>query len=397
MKRSSHPAPPDNRLVLKIAETEAELEASFHLLHDAYVASNFMLEHPNHLRVTHYHALPTTTTLCALYDGEVVGTISLIREGVFGFPMQQAFNLQEIRKKGGQITEVSALAVHPRFRRTMGLVVLPLMKFMYGYCTRYFDTRHLVIAVNPSHIGFYESLLLFQRLDGQVVDNYGFVNGAPAVGAVLDLLEAPERMRQAYADKVGTKRDFAQYFLDAESPNIQWPARRYHVTNDPVMTPGLIDHFFNLRTDTFASTQRRQIALLHSIYDGHEYGSCLPTLSAEEQALIDTRRHPRYSLHCPGKFLVRSSTKRQSFDLDVVNVSATGFSARMSAAIPPHTRGRADIELGPQLHTSITASTVRQCAVEDGQHLISFRLHQSDAAWVAFIADLEAGTAHLAS
>ena len=392
---NSNPTTPDKRLVLKIAETQAELEASFHLLHDAYVASNFMREHPNHLRVTPYHALPTTTTLCALYDGEVVGTISLIREGVFGFPMQQAFNLQDIRKKGGQITEVSALAVHPRFRRTVGQVVLPLMKFMYGYCIRYFDTRHLVIAVNPSHIGFYESLLLFQRLEDQVVENYGFVNGAPAIGAALDLLEAPALMRQAYADKVGKKRDLAQYFLGAESPNIQWPSRRYHLTNDPVMTPGLIDHFFNRRTDTFASTQRRQIALLHSIYDGHEYGSCLPLLSTEERALIDTRRHPRYSLHCPGQFLVRTSTSRQRFDLDVVNVSAQGFSARMQADIAPHTRGRADIELGPGLHSSVTASTVRQSQV-DGQHVISFRLHQTDAAWVAFIADLEAGTAHVA-
>ena len=391
---NSNPTTPDKRLVLKIAETQAELEASFHLLHDAYVASNFMREHPNHLRVTPYHALPTTTTLCALYDGEVVGTISLIREGVFGFPMQQAFNLEDIRKKGGQITEVSALAVHPRFRRTVGLVVLPLMKFMYGYCIRYFDTRHLVIAVNPSHIGFYESLLLFQRLEDQVVENYGFVNGAPAVGAALDLLEAPTLMRQAYAGKVGRKRDLAQYFLDAESPNIQWPSRRYHLTNDPVMTPGLIDHFFNRRTDTFASTQRRQIALLHSIYNGHEYGSCLPTLSTEEKSLIDTRRHPRYSLHCPGQFLVRTSTSRQRFDLDVVNVSAQGFSARMQADIAPHTRGRADIELGPGLHSSVTASTVRQSQV-DGQHVISFRLHQTDPAWVAFIADLEAGTAHV--
>ena len=392
---NSNPTPPDNRLVLKIAETEAELEASFHLLHDAYVASNFMREHPSLLRVTPYQALPTTTPLCALYDGEVVGTISLIREGVFGFPMQQAFNLQDIRKKGGQITEVSALAVHPRFRRTVGLVVLPLMKFMYGYCTRYFDTRHLVIAVNPSHIGFYESLLLFRRLEDQVVENYGFVNGAPAVGAALDLLEAPDLMRKAYADKVGKKRDLAQYFLGTESPNIQWPSRRYHVTNDPVMTPGLIDHFFNRRTDTFASTQRRQIALLHSIYDSHDYRRHLPILSAEEKSLIDTRRHPRYSLHCPGRLLVRTSTRRQWFDLDVVNVSAHGFSARMQASIPLHTRGRANIELGPQLHSSVTASSVRQSEV-DGHHLISFRVHQSDPAWVAFIAHLEAGTAHVA-
>jgi hypothetical protein len=76
---------PDERLVLKIAETKEELEACFTLLHDAYVGSGFMKPHPSGMRVTIYHALPTTTTLCAKYDGQVVGTLSLIRESVLAF------------------------------------------------------------------------------------------------------------------------------------------------------------------------------------------------------------------------------------------------------------------------------------------------------------------------
>ena len=393
---NDNPATPQNRLVLKIAETKAELEASFSLLHDAYVASNFMLSHPNNLRVTPYHALPTTTTLCALYDGEVVGTISLIREGVFGFPMQEAFNLEIVRQKGGQITEASALAVHPRFRRSVGLVVLPLMKFMYGYCIRYFDTRHLVIAVNPSHIAFYESLLLFQRLQNQEVENYGFANGAPAVGAALDLVEAPLLMRKAYAGKAGKKRDLASYFLDDPSPCIQWPQRRYHVTNDPVMTPGLIDHFFNRRTKTFAATERRQIALLHSIYDSTEYRNCLPPLKAGEKIRIRTRRHPRYSLHCPGEFSVRPRTSHQRFTLDIVDVSVNGFRAKVSAEIPLQTLGQVDVELGPTRHSSVMATAVRRKTV-GAENFVSFRVTKADPAWAAFIADLDKGTAHLAA
>jgi hypothetical protein len=56
---------PDERLVLKIADTKEELEACFTLLHDAYVGSGFMTPDPSGMRVTIYHALPTTTTLCA--------------------------------------------------------------------------------------------------------------------------------------------------------------------------------------------------------------------------------------------------------------------------------------------------------------------------------------------
>ena len=64
--------------MLKIADTKEELEACFTLLHDAYVDSGFMKPDPSGMRVTIYHALPTTTTLCAKYDGQVVGTLSLI-------------------------------------------------------------------------------------------------------------------------------------------------------------------------------------------------------------------------------------------------------------------------------------------------------------------------------
>ena len=93
---------PDARLELKIADTQDELEACFRILHDAYVAAGFMQPDPSGLRVTIYHALPTTTTLCAKWDGQVIGTISMIREGVFGFPLQSVFNLGQVRSKTGK-------------------------------------------------------------------------------------------------------------------------------------------------------------------------------------------------------------------------------------------------------------------------------------------------------
>jgi hypothetical protein len=92
---------PSSRLQLKIAETKEELEACFAVLHDAYVDSGFMKPDPSGMRVTIYHALPTTTTLCAKYDGEVVGTISLIRESALGVPLQKIFDLNSVREKEG--------------------------------------------------------------------------------------------------------------------------------------------------------------------------------------------------------------------------------------------------------------------------------------------------------
>ncbi|MDD3800088.1 MAG: hypothetical protein PHE36_13025, partial [Novosphingobium sp.] len=152
------------KMVFKLAETREELEACFRLLHDAYVESGFMRVDPSGMRVTVYHALPTTSTLLCRHGDRVVGTISLIRESAMGFPMQRVFDLGAVRRQGGNVAEVSALAIDPRFRSASGRILLPLMKFMYEYARRQFDTRHLVIAVNPRHVGFYESILCFRRL-----------------------------------------------------------------------------------------------------------------------------------------------------------------------------------------------------------------------------------------
>ncbi len=269
---------PDKRLVLKIAETREELEECFKLLHDAYVSSGFMKPAPSGLRATIYHALPTTTTLCAKFDGQVVGTLSLIRESVFGFPLQAIFDLKAVRARGGKIAEVSALAVHPDFRKTGGAILFPLMKFMYEYCTTFFDTRHLVIAVNPNRIEMYESLLLFKRLSESKVDNYDFANGAPAVGATLDLRSAPRKYKDLY-DKKPRRKNLYDYFVRTELPNIQLPQRRYHTTNDPVMTTELLDYFFNQRTQVFEHLSNREKMLLHAIYDLPEHQKMLPKMT----------------------------------------------------------------------------------------------------------------------
>ncbi|MBI2275842.1 MAG: hypothetical protein HYU74_00680 [Dechloromonas sp.] len=279
---------PAQRLVLKIAETKEELEGCFTVLHDAYVVRGLMKPDPCGMRVTIYHALPTTTMLCAKVDGEVVGTLSVIRESALGFPLQRIFDLAAVRAKGGQIAEVSSLAVHRKFRNTSGRVLLPMMKFMCQCCTTFFDTRHLVIAVNPSHIKMYESRLLFRRLDENAVEGYDFVNGAPAIGATLDLSEAPELFRKHYSSKPAS-RNLHAYFTESKLPNIRLSNCPNFTAHVPRLTPELLDHFFNVRTRTFENLSERVKAELHSIYSLPEYRPVLPALAV---GLDDIRPRP---------------------------------------------------------------------------------------------------------
>lgn len=385
------PAPGD-RLQLKIAETREELEACFKLLHDAYVDSGFMKPHPSGMRVTIYHALPTTTTLCAKYDGEVVGTISLIRESALGFPLQAIFDLSDVRAREGYIAEVSALAVHPKFRKTGGAILFPLMKFMYEYCTTFFDTRHLVIAVNPNRIELYESLLFFQRLTANMVENYDFANGAPAVGASLDLKYAPAIFQTVYGSK-SLRRNLHAYFLQLKLPNIQLPHRRYFTTNDPVMTPDLLDYFFNVKTQGFADLSDRKKALLHSIYDLPEYKAVIPKIAAPEGSGIQLRQHQRYSFKCPGQLTVGLSGHLERYSLQVIEVSSFGFQAHAPDPLPLNIWSDATVHLGRQEISTIKAMAVRGNA-NGFNGFYGFRLGEPDLVWRKFVSVLQSGKTH---
>ncbi|MFZ4535502.1 N-acyl amino acid synthase FeeM domain-containing protein [Propionivibrio sp.] len=380
---------PGERLVLKIAETKEELEACFAVLHDAYVDSGFMKPDPSGMRVTIYHALPTTTTLCAKYDGQVVGTISLIRESALGVPLQSIFDLTSVREKEGYIAEVSALAVHRKFRKTGGSILFPLMKFMYEYCTIFFDTRHLVIAVNPSHIEMYESLLFFQRLTEKMVERYDFVNGAPAIGATLDLREAPEIFRKHYSSKP-PRRNLHAYFTQVKLPNIHFPSRRFFVTNDPVLTPELLDHFFNVRTKTFENLSERKKVLLHTIYDLPQYQSVLPTLSASPED-IPVRRHQRFTVKCPARIVFLTADGKREIPVEVIDVSRYGFQARAHELLPLNTWCDVDIQLG---HSDV--SHFRALALRENSNgfngYYGFRLGEPDTLWGKFVSALHRST-----
>lgn len=379
---------PDPRLTVKIADTQDELEASFKLLHDAYVGSGFMQPHPSGMRVTPYHALPTTTTICAKWDDRVVGTISMVREGVFGFPLQQAFDLSKVRAKGGNIAEVSALAVAPEFRNTHGVVLFPLLKFMYEYSWKYFDTRHLIIAVHPERIELYESLMFFERLQATVVDKYDFANGAPAVGATLDLSLVWDQFRAVYGKKTIRKNLFS-FFMTSSLPNLQLPERRYFVTNDPVLTPALLDHFFNHRVPVLAHLSERQRELLHSIYDVEGFRDVLP-----KQGVVLTvhplRRHQRYSIRLP---VQAELAPGEAIKLSIIEISLHGCQAECTAILPLDRPLMLEVALGEQKASRVRAVAVRRHGVE-GMALYGFRVDQPDEAWADCVHALEQGVTH---
>jgi N-acyl amino acid synthase FeeM len=168
-----------------VARDVEELEESFRLVHDQYVARGYMTSHPTGWRLSVFNALPTTKIFVANAAVKTIGTVALIEDSRLGLPMDQIYRdeLRVLRRGGRRLGEVSALAIDPQ-RESGVAILMRLVRMLVVYATSIAQLDELCIAVNPRHAHFY-TLLAFCPFGA--LKSFGKVNGAPAVALRLDL------------------------------------------------------------------------------------------------------------------------------------------------------------------------------------------------------------------
>jgi hypothetical protein len=171
--------PHEIAVTYKIATSKAELEESFRLVWDSYVKVGLQPEDSPPLRLTKYHLMPSTKVFVAVHraelekdapdysllkqPGQIVGTLTLVRDSDFGLPMEEvcADAVGRIRDEGGSPAEVIALAVNPQFRSHN--VMMYLYKLMFEYA-RLSNVTDITCSVTKRHIRFYQTMLLFEPM-----------------------------------------------------------------------------------------------------------------------------------------------------------------------------------------------------------------------------------------
>ncbi len=311
---------PSPRLKVRLARSQSDLEAALKLLHDSYVGAGFMDPHLSGMRVTKYHSLPATSTIVALWDDEIVGTLSLVRRSAFGMPLESIFDISHLTEDGSRIFETSSLAVHPKFTGQHGKILFPLIKFLFDYGINFFGSNYMAIAVNPAWIEFYEAVFKFQRLSAKTVDNYSFVKGAPAVGAYISLDNIAETLKKVYKNAPPEKNLF-EYLFNLKLANLEFPDRKFTRISDPILTPELIDHFFNQRTQTFATMSEREIFTLHQLYQNENFRKVLPP-QPKISNLFQLRDGMRIEVNLSGRLLIPG---HPSIPIVVTDLSKNGL------------------------------------------------------------------------
>jgi hypothetical protein len=227
--------PPE--LSFKIAFTQEEYQASFKILYDSYVEKGYDIPNKSNLRVTPYHLIPTTSVLLALWKGEVIGTVSLIRDNPLGLPLEKIFHLSELRKNNKVLCEVSALAIKKEFRGSKGEILFPLIRYMWSYAMNYFGVDYLVIAVNPSMSTLYEAVFHFQPLSTlSSIEAYDFANNNPAIGKFIHLKSSYELFKIKYKN-ISFSKNLSLFMEQKLNSNHHFPERKYFTYMDAPVSP----------------------------------------------------------------------------------------------------------------------------------------------------------------
>jgi hypothetical protein len=240
---------------VKVAETLEEYEAAFRLAHDVYVGMGYFVPQASGLRVILHHGLPDTLVFLVRDERNVLGTVTLVPDGVLGLPMDDLYRdeLDGFRRQGKKIFEVAALVADPRFRKVLVDDTTPrrgvfwLLHQAVFWWARHKGADHLLITVNPRHAWLYTKLYGFQQF-GEV-RSYDKVQGAPAVPLQLDLTALPEKLERAVRE---SEKDFQlkKFFYRLEHGFGEGNGRL------PGMPPELVRHFLRDRTDLLATLSR---------------------------------------------------------------------------------------------------------------------------------------------
>src|SRR4051812_42722464 len=170
-----------------LAITRGELDAASRLVHRCYLDRGYVRPSADGRHVSPYLAMPSTAVFVARADGGVVATVSLLEDSELQLPCDELYaaEMAGLRRAGHRLAEVSALAVSEDHRGVALQAMRELVHMVGVYGRDLAGGDDLCIAVNPRHASFYESRLQFRRFGG--LKPYAAVNGAPAVGLLLDL------------------------------------------------------------------------------------------------------------------------------------------------------------------------------------------------------------------
>lgn len=186
---------------LKVAATRSERQAAFELVYRAYRRAGLCVENTCGMRCTPFQLLETTDIIIAKLQGEVISTLSLVRDGKLGLPLEDIY-AEEVaarRAAGVRLAEVSCLADRRQGAARFFGLFREMSRLMAQLGSK-LGVEELLVAVHPRHVALYRRYMCFEAIGERRY--YPSVCGNPAVALRLNFAEAavksPKRWREFF-------------------------------------------------------------------------------------------------------------------------------------------------------------------------------------------------------
>ena len=307
------------KLEIRPAQTKSELEQAFKILHDSYVECGFMSSDISGLRMHKYSMLPSTTTLIALWDGQVIGTATIIRRSALGLPLESAFDIDELCADGSTVGEISGLALTKEFRHNRSVIFLPFCKYIFEYAKTCLKLEKIVIATHPKDEDLYEGIFCMDRLSPYKVDEYEFANDNPAIGFYYDMKKTEKKFMDIYSVKPIHKNMY-YFFYGFQPDSFIYPEEKYMKAQTPAITPELFHYFFIEKSKLYQTLSEQEKQIIFGLYPKN--------FSKDFYNYADQRRKE-------GRYFVDSSAVSSlgaGDSLRVIDISKTGMRVRVDEA-----------------------------------------------------------------
>lgn len=181
--------------------SEEDLPKCWHLVYQKYVASGYEKPGSFGYRYGIHDAIPGTGTFLIEDDGEPIGTVTVYPDSILGLPADHIYKLEmdDLRAQGRKLVEVGRFAIRRDYERER-YILTTLLEMTSIYARSLMRATDMVITVNPSHVKFYERVLLFDRIgEEKSLDSVG---GAPAVLMRMDLRFQEQVIRWEHGEGV---------------------------------------------------------------------------------------------------------------------------------------------------------------------------------------------------
>jgi hypothetical protein len=187
---------------IRVAATRRERHDAFELVYRAYRRAKLCPENHSEMRYTPYQLLKSTDIIIAELRGELISTLSLVRDSELGLPLEDVYDdeVTARRDAGVHLAEISCLAD----RRDGPVRFFNLFREMCQLTAQLawsLGVEELLAAVHPSHTAFYRRYLAFEPLGER--REYPTVCGNPAMALALNFSRAAKEHSKRWHEFFG--------------------------------------------------------------------------------------------------------------------------------------------------------------------------------------------------